>query len=438
MSLNVLGCLFSILNNPQENSSSSVRSQDSLQSVISHIQPSSENFPEKIAILSFKAGNGHVATARAMREAIQREHPTTEIFDVDFFDIIRGHSLFEQVEGDTADVVYNRRFADGSLAKTLPGHRQLEARDEALNGKTWQQLFSDYFEKNEIDFLLSTIPVYNNTVAQGLEHYNPFVPYATLYTDYDIYREGAQTPIKGKQRYAICPSEEVKAYCKDIGYEASRLSTISSLATQFDPTVLSQEGIDREISDLGLDPKKKTGIILGGGVGALDYEGIAKALEAAPKDTQYIFVCGRNEKAFNQLQALGTSYPKVVLGFTDKVPYLMKLSDFYLGKAGGLSISEAIMNKLPLVLLNDAKASPLEKLNVHWMEKQGNSVTLNNIEHAGQKVGALFESGQFDQIKTHLHETMQHDPRQQVLCQISKIHTQAQSLDSVRLLPFAA
>jgi len=43
-------------------------------------------------------------------------------------------------------------------------------------------------------------------------------------------------------------------------------------------------------------------------------------------------------------------YPVVLFGFTDKVPQLMAVSDLMITKAGGISTTEAVNMKLPMVL----------------------------------------------------------------------------------------
>ena len=56
--------------------------------------------------------------------------------------------------------------------------------------------------------------------------------------------------------------------------------------------------------------------------------------------------------------------PMFVEGFTKEVPYYMRLSDFFIGKPGPGSISEALAMKLPVLVETqrlDAAAGALQR-----------------------------------------------------------------------------
>ena len=58
-------------------------------------------------------------------------------------------------------------------------------------------------------------------------------------------------------------------------------------------------------------------------------------------DTQLILVCGRNEELATALRAVKRNAPTVVLGYTREMARCMQLADFFIGKPGPGSISEA-------------------------------------------------------------------------------------------------
>ncbi len=68
------------------------------------------------------------------------------------------------------------------------------------------------------------------------------------------------------------------------------------------------------------------------------------------RDTQLIFICGRNAKLAERLKAQRADAPRFIEGFTQEVPYYMYLSDFFIGKPGPGSISEAVAMKLPVIV----------------------------------------------------------------------------------------
>ena len=63
--------------------------------------------------------------------------------------------------------------------------------------------------------------------------------------------------------------------------------------------------------------------------------------------------------------------PAVIEGFTTKVDHFMSLADFFIGKPGPGSISEALQFGLPVITEHNARTMPQERYNGVWLvEKQ--------------------------------------------------------------------
>ena len=65
---------------------------------------------------------------------------------------------------------------------------------------------------------------------------------------------------------------------------------------------------------------------------------------------QILVVCGNNKKLFNELKKEESNNLKV-FGLVDNIHELMAVSDILIIKAGGLTISEALVAKLPMIFL---------------------------------------------------------------------------------------
>jgi 1,2-diacylglycerol 3-beta-galactosyltransferase len=60
-----------------------------------------------------------------------------------------------------------------------------------------------------------------------------------------------------------------------------------------------------------------------------------------------------------------------VEGFTSQVPFYMLLSDFFIGKPGPGSVSEAVAMRLPVIVERNAWTLPQERYNAEWvLEKE--------------------------------------------------------------------
>ncbi len=86
------------------------------------------------------------------------------------------------------------------------------------------------------------------------------------------------------------------------------------------------------------------------GCGNLDRQAL-KLCEALPQDAHLVVLCGSNQKFYEKLR-LHASEKMSVVGFSKEVPLYMTAADLYLTKPGGLSTSEAIVKRLPMVLIN--------------------------------------------------------------------------------------
>ncbi len=134
-----------------------------------------------------------------------------------------------------------------------------------------------------------------------------------------------------------------------------------------------------ERARLGLDPERPTGLILFGGQGSSVMETILAKLEGADLKTQYIAICGKNEPLRDRLGLLHWKMPLFVEGFTKEVPYYMKLSDFFIGKPGPGSISEAVLMGLPVIVESNAWTLPQERYNAEWVTENRVGIVLRDF-----------------------------------------------------------
>ena len=101
----------------------------------------------------------------------------------------------------------------------------------------------------------------------------------------------------------------------------------------------------------GLDPARRTYLLMGGGAG-LGIAPLAERLIKVDPELQLVVLAGKNKEALTQLQSLaaGRSGCLFPMGFTDEVPRLMAAADLVITKPGGLSTSECLAMGAPMLL----------------------------------------------------------------------------------------
>jgi UDP-N-acetylglucosamine:LPS N-acetylglucosamine transferase len=106
-------------------------------------------------------------------------------------------------------------------------------------------------------------------------------------------------------------------------------------------------------------------------------------------ETQLILICGRNQKLAAALRDLPASAPRFIEGFTAEIPYYMHLSDFFIGKPGPGSISEAVAMRLPVIVERNAWTLPQERYNVDWVRERNAGIVLDNFRGIAPAVERL-------------------------------------------------
>ena len=133
------------------------------------------------------------------------------------------------------------------------------------------------------------------------------------------------------------------------------------------------------------DPDRPTGIVMFGGHGSKVMRRIAKRLD----DTQLILVCGHNSALADELRAMTARAPRAVVGFSTQVRYFMQLSDFFIGKPGPGSISEAIQQRLPVIVVRNSWTMPQERYNADWVHENNAGLVLDSFAAVRGAVAVL-------------------------------------------------
>jgi 1,2-diacylglycerol 3-beta-galactosyltransferase len=139
---------------------------------------------------------------------------------------------------------------------------------------------------------------------------------------------------------------------------------------------------------LGLDPARPTGLVLFGGHGSKAMLGIARRLGDT---TQLILVCGHNKKLADQLRALPSRAPRLVVGFASDIPRYMQLADFFIGKPGPGSISEAVQQGLPVIVVDNAWTMPQERYNARWVTEHHVGIVHRSFRTIDRAVDELLQ-----------------------------------------------
>ena len=199
-----------------------------------------------------------------------------------------------------------------------------------------------YWARNPADIVLSVIPHFNRALAESVRATMPGVPFVTLLTDLADYPPHFW--MERESDYLICGTECAQQQALKLGHDRDHVFLASGMVMK--PRFYEKRAFnrDQERKKLALDPNLPTGIVLFGGHGSSTMLDIVKRLDRGKSNLQLILICGKNQKLMGKLRSLETEtrFPIFVEGFTQEIDYYMAISDFFIGKPGPGSISEAL------------------------------------------------------------------------------------------------
>ena len=339
-----------------------------------------------IHLIFFDAGGGHRSAATALREVIAEQGRPWRLEMLNLQELFDSMDVFRKLTGVRMQDLYNTTLKRGwtlgspQLTRAMHGIIRLY-HDQQV------KLLEKYWRQNPTDLVVSLIPNFNRALFQSLESVCPGAPLMTVMTDF------ADFPphfwIEKQRQYLVCGTSYAVQQARDMDYSEDQIFRTSGmiLNPKFYLPVKRNRGSER--AKLGLDPKLRTGLVLFGGHGSADMEGIVARLGQSDLPVQLILLCGHNAKLADRLREMRELLPMHVEGFTRDVPHFMYLSDFFIGKPGPGSISEALFMQLPVIVERNAWTLPQERYNADWIQEQGVGMVLSNFKDIAAAVAEL-------------------------------------------------
>jgi UDP-N-acetylglucosamine:LPS N-acetylglucosamine transferase len=336
-----------------------------------------------IDLVYFNAGGGHRSAAMALETVIRDLALPWEVRLVNLFEVLDPRDVFGKTTGMKPEQYYNARLARGWTLGLAQELKVLQALIR-LSHKSLTAQLQRYWHKTKPDMVVSLVPNFNRTMYQALAAARPNAPYVTILTDF------ADSPphfwIEPHQaQHLICGTAKAVAQARAAGYGDTNIHATTGMIIR--PDFYQDLHIDRraEMLKLQLDPDRPTGIVMFGGHGSKAMRGIAKRLD----DTQLILICGHNSVLADELRAMRAQAPRVVVGFSAQIRYFMRLSDFFIGKPGPGSISEAVQQHLPVIVVRNSWTMPQERYNTEWVEQNRAGLVLDSFKSIRTAVEAL-------------------------------------------------
>jgi processive 1,2-diacylglycerol beta-glucosyltransferase len=303
------------------------------------MQPQNSSSP-RILVIHATAGAGHRKAAEAVHHGLlSRGRADAVIIDaLDYTNSFFRSSYSKGYEFIVAELptFWSAFFALTDQMWFLPVFRAIR---RVYNGINTGRLVA-YVKKEQFDrivvmhFLAAEVCGYLRRTGQIKGKL------VVVVTDFDVHK--------------IWLIDGVDEYCVASTYTKERLIAMGVDAQKIFVTGIPLDEKFTQVRDkaatrrkLGLDPDAFTVLVSTSSFGFGPIEELAEYF----KSLQVIIICGHNEKLFGRLSAKANSRHKVCR-FVDNMEELMASSDVMVTKPGGLSVTEALANHLPLVFFS--------------------------------------------------------------------------------------
>jgi hypothetical protein len=343
-----------------------------------------------VDLVFFDAGGGHRAAAEALR-LMMEEQGGWKIRLVNLQELMDPIDLVRKLTGLRMQDLYNVMLKKGWTLGTPQTVRVMQLFIRMLHPKS-VRLLEAFWRSSQTDLVVSLVPHFNRAMAESLRHVRPDTRFVTVLTDIADYPPHFWIEPLGQ--YIICGSDRAVAQARAMDICDGRIFQTSGmiLHPRFYQTISCDRRAERK--QRGLDPDAPTGLVLFGGQGSSAMLDIAEHLDAeGPHHLQLIYICGRNEKLANALRSRRSGVRTFVEGFTAQVPFYMALSDFFIGKPGPGSVSEAVAMKLPVIVERNAWTLPQERYNAEWVLERHLGLVVRGPQQIPTAIRELLERG---------------------------------------------
>ncbi len=358
--------------------------------------PGLQDSKRRVSLIFFDAGGGHRNAATALQVEIERQGLPLEVTLVNLQEVLDALDIIRKLTGIRIQDMYNKMLRNGWTLGSPQLMRGLQVLVR-MHHRASVKLLKQYWAQTNPDMVVSLVPHFNRALRESFDKAFPGRPFVTVLTDLADYPKHFW--IEKESQYLVCGTEHAVEQARELGHMDGTVFQTSGMILH--PRFYEPEPADRiaERKKLGLDPDLPTGIVLFGGYGTSKMLHILRQINASSLPVQLIMICGKNEKLAQALRKEPSRIPLHVEGFTTNIPYFMALSDFFIGKPGPGSISEALAKRLPVIIDCNAWTLPQERYNAQWVREKKLGVVVRHHREMARAVAEILKPGELAQLR---------------------------------------
>jgi processive 1,2-diacylglycerol beta-glucosyltransferase len=336
---------------------------------------------KRVLILSTSAGTGHVRAAQALEKEFLRDPRVGRVIHADALKFTNKlfrdfySTLYMKLVRSAPDVL-------GWVYKASDEPWKGEAARVQLDRLNTHKLVK-FIREFDPDITVCTHFMPAGIISHLLEVGRLETHHSIVVTDFDCH---AMWLSRMFHRYFVA-LDETKAHLEALGLPAERITTSG---IPIDP--IFAEPVDRaaERTALGLHPERTTLLLSAGALGVGPTALIVERLKLLRHRSQTIVICGKSDEVRAQVDAVVAGDGRFrILGYTDRMHELMRISDLFIGKPGGLTTSEALACGLPMAVFSPIPGQ--EERNADHLLEEGAGIRCNELTTLSFKLDRVLD-----------------------------------------------
>src|SRR6202140_2016079 len=341
----------------------------------------------RVLLLSASSGAGHVRAAQVLEKAFAARGDCV----VEHIDTIQYVSKLFQRVYDKAYISMVRRAPQlmGVLYQRTDQPWRHPGRRLALDRLNTAPMIR-LLKRVQPDLCVATHFLAAEIVAWLIAKRKLRAHNAIVVTHYDF---PAMWLCRTVDRYYVA-IDEAAEYLARLGVPREKLRVTG---IPIDPLFVTPMNRSDARKQVGLDADATVILISAGGYGIGPVEQLVKDLLALQRPWQIAAIAGKSEKTRKRLEQLAKEAGKLSsgsprlcpVGFTTEMDKYMASADLMVGKAGGLTTSEALARALPMALIEPIPGQ--EERNADHLLEAGAAIRCNNLPAAAWKIAVLLD-----------------------------------------------
>lgn len=338
---------------------------------------------KKILISYASYGGGHLSAAKNIKEYIEENYKDTQVILFDFMRYI--NKVIDKVSVKTYSKI-NKNIP--WLWGKIYYHTQdpIFERIFSLSNKILSYKLARIFRLEKPDIIIST-HFFSGHICSILKKNGKInSKIATVITDYgkDPYNEW----ISGHEYmdYIFVAHSGIKKTLIKKGVDENKIfDTGIPVSSRFLVNYNKKEILNL----FNFSENKKNILFFGGGemgLGKSKTIDIFDTLVKEHPEFQIIAIAGKNESLKKSFEEIVNKYKLnnsvQIIGFTNKIPKLMQISDVVFTKPGGLTTTECLVSNLPIIIINPIPGQETE--NADFLENSGCGIWLKKNDNISE------------------------------------------------------